>query len=363
MSLAPSFNDLDKKKLPSHSGVQNVMPQSDVVPNLITSHQDLSYGFSKITIIGTGGAGKTAAVRYAKTVDPESSRIITIDTSGVPSDIPNVESIKIKDLNGSGKLRKNCIEPITNFVADFTAKTTFELVNVIVCSMAGGSGSVLAPLLVDEILRQSKIAIVIGIIDTDSEVDTVNAFNCIKTFDNIATNRKAYLPMMLFNNSSGRSVVDAGIDQMLKNLHLILSVPYVGLDIQDRIKFFAPGVFDSVDNGVKLLNVSRQADGEWEKNIGLVIPTDEHEKLDAMMIITHTADNLKPTKRCSVIFRGYYEADGENIIASIGYQIPTQLIKELNAEIHAFKSTNTKAKTVIDAEYSIGETDNRGMVL
>lgn len=362
MSLAPSFNDLDKKKSSSQSGVQKVM-QQEFNPNTITSHQDLSYGFSKITIIGTGGAGKTAAIRYAKTIDPESARVITIDTSGVPSDIPNVESIKIKDLNGSGKLRKNCIEPISNFIADFTSKTTFELVNIIICSTAGGSGSVLAPLLVDEILRQNKIAIVIAIIDTDSEVDTVNAFNCLKTFDNIAANRKAYLPMILFNNSFGRSVVDNGIDTIIKNLHLVLNVPYIGLDIQDRIKFLAPSAFDSVDTGVKLLNISKRPDGEWEKDIGLVIPTDEHEKLDAMMIVTHISDNLKPTKRCSVIFRGYYEEAGENIIASIGYQIPAQLIKELNGEIHAFKSTNTKPKTDINSEYEIGKTDNRGMVL
>ena len=372
MSLAPKLDELKKKQeeLSSHqstisSGEQSIMDQSAEVnnQNITTSHLDLSYGFEKVAVIGTGGAGKVCTMRYAKVADPESIRVITIDTSGVPSDIKNIEAIKIKDLNGAGKLRRNCIEPISDFIADYVTKSHFELVNVIVASFSGGSGSVICPLLVDEILRQDKIAIVIGIIDTDSEVDTINALNCLKTFDNIASNRKGYLPMILFNNSNGRGVVDNGIDIMLNNIYSLLNIPYIGLDIQDRIRFLNPQAFDGVTTGgIRLLNITKQPKGDWETELGLVIP-EEPEKIDAMMLITHLSENLKPSKRCSVIFRGHYEASGENMVAAIGYQIPEQFIKDLNADIHAFKSTNTKKATAIECEYQIGETDKRGIVL
>ena len=237
------------------------------------------------------------------------------------------------------------------------------LVNIVLFSLSGGSGSVIGPLLVDEILRQKKIAVILGIVDTDSEVDTINAFNSLKTIDNFATNRKAYIPMVLFDNNSGRATVDRGIDSILTNLKDLLAVPYIGLDLQDRIKFLSPNAFDNIEPGAKLLNLSRRSDGEWEEKMGLVIPDESHEKLDAVIIISHRESNIQLTKRCTVTYRGYYE-EGVDLIASIGYQIPEKFVKDLNANIHAFRSTTVKKKTSISSEYDIGESSSsNGLIL
>jgi len=365
MPLAPSFDDLQKrqsagKRKPSSGDTENMESKSI---NNQTNHADLSNGCSSIRIIGAGGAGKTAAIRYFKTSD-KTIPTTTIDTSGVPIEIDGIEIIKIDNLNGSGKLRKNNIEAISNFIADYTAKTEFEEISVIITSFSGGSGSVCCPLLVDEILRQGKAVIIIGIVDTDSEIDTTNALNCLKTFDNISINRKGYIPMFLFDNNFGRAVVDRGIEITLHKLMTLLTTPYIGLDAQDRMKLINPSVFDSVDTGLKLLNISYREDGEWEEGLGLVIPADDHKKLDATIIISHTDTNLKLTKLCAVTFRGYYEHKGENLIASIGYQVPTTFVKDLNANIHAFRSTNTQKKTDFSSEYDIGEDAGKnGLVL
>lgn len=363
MGLAPTFEELEAMKLQNKSTheVVKTMSNSEEIP---IEHRDFSYGFSKIAVIGTGGAGKMAAIRYAKSSDPECNRVITIDTSGIQADIPNIEAFKIKDLNGSGKLRKGNIEAISNFIADFTSKTVFELVNIVITSCSGGSGSVIAPLLVDEILRQDKIAIVIGIIDTDSEIDTTNAFNCLRTYDNISKNRKAYIPTVLFDNTNSRQTVDRGIDTILKNLAFVLTTPFIGLDLQDRIKFLNPQVFDDVDCGVKLLNISTRDDGEWESDLGLIINPPEPEKIDSVMIITHSDIHIGIKKRCSVIFRGYFDTPNtKNVVASAGYQIPPDFIKNLNADIHAFKSTLTTKPTEFVSEYEIGSTNKNGLVL
>lgn len=359
---APNFDDLSKKQqqITIAEGESMSEEQSTIVNNI---HDDIAYGFAKTCIIGAGGAGKVAAIRFSKIADPEVARFITIDTSGVPAELPNVESIKISDLNGSGKLRRGNVEAISNFISDFTNKTQFELVNIIINSYSGGSGSVIAPLLVDEILRQGKIAIVIGIIDTDSEIDTTNAFNCLRTYDNITNNRKAYLPMILFNNSFGRPTVDNGIITILKHLIEILNIPYIGLDVQDRIKFLNPNSFDGVAGGVKLLNVSKRDDGEWEEGLGLVITPDKNEKLDALMIIDHVNSHSPITRKFTVIFRGYFTEDKPRIVASVGYQLPKDLVKLLNDNVHAFRTINTAPKTDIVSEYDIGETTNGGLVL
>ena len=169
---------------------------------------------------------------------------------------------------------------------------------------------------------------------------------------------------MLFNNTYGRHVVDRGVDTILDNLHALLSVPYIGLDLQDRIKFLNPNVFDNIESGIKILNVTRRTDIEWDEELGLVIPDASHEKLDATVVISHKDKHLPLVKRCSVTYRGFYDGPGQDLIAAIGYQIPDELVKNLNANIHAFRSTNTKPKTKIISEYEIGETSsNNGLIL
>lgn len=365
--LAPTFEDLKKRTvIPKiqKNGVDMSKDISSDIEQIDINHKDFNVdGIVDFKIFGCGGCGKTAVIRYSKSRCNDIIKITTIDTSGSAVDISNVESIKIKGLNGSGKYRSENIEPISNFIAEYTSQTVFKPVNVIVMAFSGGSGSTIGPLLVDEILRQGKIAVVFGIIDTDSEIDTTNALNCLRTIDNIATNRKGYIPTVLFDNNQGRAVVDRGIDVTLLNLTDILEAPYIGLDTQDRIKFLSPNTFKGVSGGVKLLCISKQPGGDWEPNLGFIIPDDNHEKIDATIIISHSEKHIQLAKRCIVTFRGYYDNEGDDVVASIGYQIPEHLITDLNANIHASKTTVEKKRTQILSEYDIGETSNNGMVL
>jgi len=357
MDLAPDIDKLKIQTIIKRSTGDNMTNTTDQP----LSHQDFSDDVVPFQIIGTGGAGKVAAIRFAK--NHPGSKIITIDTSGVDVSIPEVKAYRIKDLNGSGKVRKGNVEAIRNFIADFTETSKFDTVNIVIMSYSGGSGSVIGPLIVDEILRQGKIAIVFGIVDTDSEIDVINGFNCLRTLDNIVVSRKAYLPLVLFDNNFGRVEVDNGVDTMLDYLDEILSTPYIGLDIRDRTTFLSPNVFDDIETGIKMLSLSKQQEGGWEESLGLVIPDNEHAKIDASIIISKDGTYPKLTRRCAVSFRGHYIDNGEDIIASIGYQIPDTYIKGLNAGIHAFKSTKNTTKTEIKSEYSIGETTNGGLVL
>lgn len=372
MALAPNIEELERRQ--SSSVKTNVNKQQPVMeqPQMIKqSKPDDSLAcqdFSADTLIpvhvfGLGGAGKTAALRFAQAKLNSTAKFTTIDTSGIVDPIPGIESFRIKDLNGSGKLRRDNVEEITNFINDYTARATFSDVNIVIMSCSGGSGSLLGPLLVDEILRQKKIVIVIGIIDTDSEVDTMNALNTLKTLDNFTTKRKGYVPTILFDNNHGRTVVDNGVDTMLANLTMILDVPYIGLDVQDRIKFLNPNVFDGINGGIKLLCISTRADGNWEEGLGIITPEDNYEKLDATLLVCHKDKNISLDKRCFVTFRGYYEDAGIAFAASIGYQIPDKFIKGLNATIHAHRSVVAKKQTKIVSEYEIGEQSENGLVL
>lgn len=365
MSLAPDLSKLEKETK-DQSKQKPVTPTITIKENEVVKqiHSDLTHGCSSIRVFGTGGAGKTAAIRFSK-LNIQGIPITTIDTSGVPVSVDGVETIKIGDLSGSGKLRKDNIDPINNFVAEYAANADFADINIMLMSFSGGSGSVIGPLMIDEILRQKKIAIIVGIVDTESDVDTVNGLNCLRTLDNIADNRKGYVPLILFDNNNGRGTVDRGIDKTLYHLMMILTVPYIGLDNNDRIKFLNPVVFDTVNHGLKMLCITADEKGELPSDFGLVIPDEKaHEKIDAVMLICKEDSNLRISKRCSVSYRGMFSGDdGMTIIASIGYQIPKAFIDALNGHIHTFRSTSDTKKVSISSEYEIGETGRSGIVL
>lgn len=369
---APSLSELAKrsktdkqdKSLPGDTATMKpvtntVVPEAQESPTFFDHAPE---GVVKWRLFGTGGAGKSAALHYSKS-NRFNTEITTIDTSGVEEISQGVESIRIEGLNGSGKYRAKNIDPIMTFISDYVPQTRFADVNVIVHSFSGGSGSVIAPLLVDEILRQNKIAIVIGILDTDSEIDTVNALNTLRTLDNFVKQRGSYLPVMLFDNNFGRYVVDRGINMMIKHLSVIFDVPYIGLDLEDRIKFIRPDAFDGVKGGIKMLCLSQLPLGSWYEDIGLVIPTNQSERIDATIIISSTNDNLQLTNLCKATFRGFYENEGVNTVGSVGYQIPVALIDKLNNSIHSHKNVQPKAATVIKSEHNTGEVSSNGMVL
>jgi len=316
------------------------------------------------SLLGVGGAGKKAAIRFSENHNIDIP-ITTIDTSGSEAAPKGVNVIRMENLNGSGKYRKENSKEITNAISKYVGENPFTDVTVIVHSLSGGSGSVIGPLLVGEILRANKVVIVIGIVDTDSDIDTVNAFNTLESFKNFAENRKSYLPIMMFDNDHGRRTVDNGIDRVLSHLVRLLNIPYDGLDMQDRIKFLKPNTFDGVTGGVKLINLSQLPDGDWE-DIGLITPDSDYSKLDATLIISPIdGDNLKLKTKCKVTFRGYFEGDNDDdrLIASVGYNIPQSLIDKLNETLHSFRNMDDAAPTKIESEYEIGKTSSNGLVM
>ena len=374
----PSFDELREKKqhvveksdltvdapLKNDNIVINIRPVGEVMQEAPVHINHMDFGDdTKITarIFGAGGCGKVAAIRYSK-VNNFNKKITVVDTSGLTEDIPGVEVIRIPGLNGSGKYRRENIAPITNFIVKYTGETEFAPVNIILMSLSGGSGSVIGPLLVKEIFRQKKIAIVLGVIDTDSEIDTINAFNTVKTLDSMAADYKGYLPVVLFDNNKGRTVVDNAIDLIMENISILLDIPYIGLDAQDRVKFLNPNVFDGVSGGVRLMNISKRPDFEWEDE-SIIRPPEDDDKIDATIIITKIGRDLGLNTRCVATFRGYYADQGNDVVASIGYPIPADLITFLNNQVNSFKDSNVKKSTLVESEKRIGEKESSGLIL
>ena len=243
-------------------------------------------------IYGAGGFGTDAVFRYLGDGEEKASRITVMDTSEANiakhANRDLVTFLKIDNVTGegSGKFRPENVEPILNFVSNYTKKTKFHDVNVIVFSMAGGSGSVIGPLLAKEIFRQGKIAILIIVADHESHQDAKNTINTLKGLNDFALEESFYVPTILFDNSFDWSVVNNGVNETLNSIRLMMELNTDAIDMKDKLHFLQPNKIEHlVVPGLRMLNISRDEDGEWAKNLGIVIG-DKTEKVDSTMIIS-----------------------------------------------------------------------------
>ena len=102
--------------------------------------------------------------------------------------------------SGAGKNRASLLKDIQWKLDKSGVYNEFGDINIFIFSMSGGSGSVIAPLLIREAGKRGKRIIAIGIVDACSETDCFNSINTIRTLEAFAKDEKIYIPSMIFNN-------------------------------------------------------------------------------------------------------------------------------------------------------------------
>jgi cell division GTPase FtsZ len=149
-----------------------------------------------INVYACGGAGinlGSQLVKFNNRKDPGFAELKTffIDTSksNIQSNIPEDNIYLVDGLDGSGKKRD------TNYVA--LAECSKEIlhqfkpadINIVLHSASGGSGSVIAPILVSELLSRKSLTIVILIGSTSSRIEAENTSKTLKSYEMISHKR------------------------------------------------------------------------------------------------------------------------------------------------------------------------------
>lgn len=284
-------------------------------------------------VFGCGGFGRSIVDGFAhQLIDQE---FFVLDTTEYIPSRDNIVSLAIPGLDGSAKHRASNYNTIKKFLAN-TELPEFDEMNIVICSCSGGSGSVIAPLLIKEIVRQGKQAILISVVDRSSEIDARNSVNSLLSFESMIG--EAYTPLVLFNNALGRANVDKGVYTTLNVLDVVMSQRFNKLDTSDRLMFFAPSRGSAnIIHGMKLMGVSTDKDGAWFTDRGFVNPPADTPVLDSILLISNETTDVKPKARCNLQYNGYHQEDYV-VALSCGAPIPRDLIKEYNDEILLFKN-------------------------
>lgn len=150
-----------------------------------------------------------------------------------PSDDPSAPQ-------GSGKKRdsnnKAISERINDILLRFKPSSTL---NVVIHSTSGGSGSVIGPLLVKELLKRNQPVIVMIAGSHSSKIEAHNSIKTLESYENIANIENKPVPAFYLENGSGntRSEVDNKIQLGLLITSLLFSGTIKELDDSDLRNF------------------------------------------------------------------------------------------------------------------------------
>lgn len=203
-----------------------------------------------MTIYACGGAGVNIVKKFEKhRKDPSSTPHeddevfartvpIYIDTSrsNMTAEIPADFTYILEGLDGSGKVRKENAEVITECTLDILHRHKPGDISVVVSSTSGGSGSVLAPSIVSELLDRGHNVIVCAVGSDDSRIELENTAKTLKSYEAISKMRKTPVIMIYRSNSEaegGRGEVDAEMYQEIVKLAALFSRRNRELDTKD----------------------------------------------------------------------------------------------------------------------------------
>jgi len=198
-----------------------------------------------VTIYAAGGCGINLASKLGKTV-PEgfaNMEFAYVDTSRsnmTRNNVPEDKKFLIKDSNGneidgSGKERAANVEHIRKDAERVITMFKPSNFNIVIHSITGGSGSVIGPVIVTELLKRNLPVIVLLAGSSDSTIEIENGIKTMQSYDAIASRHNT--PVICHCEFGAWSKVDTATLQITSQLLALLSGNNHGMDTADLTKW------------------------------------------------------------------------------------------------------------------------------
>lgn len=227
---------------------------------------------TKLAIYGCGGCGINivhgcdAQWKDGKlsSEDAAQYKVSYIDTSrsNMKEHMDENDLYILANLDGSGKKRDENHVEIANVIREILVKHKPLDFNVVVFSLSGGSGSVIGPLLVSEMLSRDIPVIAVCVGSDESVLTANNTLKSLKSLDAIAKRNNKALNFIYQHNERGipRGNVDNRIHGYLSGFRFLVSGKNAELDSQDLINWLDFTRTTSLGPQVGLLEVYSEAE-------------------------------------------------------------------------------------------------------
>jgi hypothetical protein len=278
----------------------------------------------KARVFACGGAGiniakKVEQFRDVEEVGRADLSVAYIDTSrsnlsGLSAQVIENYTYLLEGLDGSGKIRRENHESIRDNTRKILQKFPAQDVNIVISSAAGGSGSVIAPSIVAELLENDQQVIVIIVGATDSGVEIENVLKTLKSYEAISQKKERPVVASYFQNSkdSPRDKVDVAATQVILSIAIVFSRENRELDTRDLYNFL---------NYQRLTSYKPKLVG-FTVNIGEIATQNTQDVISVALITTAGSDD-------SVVFTPEYKAVGflpEAVSAELASCTPLTLL-------------------------------------
>lgn len=196
---------------------------------------------NKIRLFGCGGCGTNIVNQFAgrSEMNGHATLIPTvIDTSKSNlrgKDIAPENTYLFEGLDGSGKVRKENYQEINRNVKQMLVDLPPEQYNIVVFSASGGSGSVISPLIIQELAKKGKpvIAVVVG--SDESIIAANNTLKTLQSLEAISEATEVPIVMSYHHNDDARSVIDESIFAVIDAISVLFSGMNNEMDHMDAV--------------------------------------------------------------------------------------------------------------------------------
>lgn len=309
----------------------------------------------KVRLYAAGGCGTNIGAQLEKFRNSDQDGfanldIVYVDTSksNLRSEIDPKNCYMLDGLDGSGKLRSENHEQIAKHTKMVLQKFPACDLNVVLHSAAGGSGSVIGPLIASELMANDAPTVIIAIGSNTTMLDVNNTLKTLKSYDAISKKHNAPISLVYTENNTSfsRDQADTFARRQVIGLCILFSRENRELDSKDlfnflryhRVTSFAPQL-------TSLTMVSKEEKNE-DLNIGNIISvaslvaTGESAVLEQFTEVQYTG--FLPEKACDLVMEAtplhFMISDG--ILPAVANRLQQMVVNQQKAQNARIDSTS-----------------------
>ncbi len=132
----------------------------------------------------------------------------------------------LEGIDGSGKKRDQNYGALSESVKDILHQYKPSTVNIVLHSASGGSGSVIGPILVSELVKRGDLVIPVIVGSNASRIEVENTLKTLKSYENIS--KKCDHPVVACYKENSKITPRGKVDNEVTTLIMLLAVLFSG---------------------------------------------------------------------------------------------------------------------------------------
>lgn len=213
----------------------------------------------KMRIYGCGGAGINITKNYvgvtAGLIADIKPCFIDTSTTNLTSVTNDESTFILEDVDGSGKLRRENHQEIQSSIKNIINTFPPQGFNIVVFSASGGSGSVLGPLLMAELIGRGETTVGVVIGTHESSISADNTLNTLKSLESLSTMKDSPFVVFYEHMRESRNKSDEQVKMCISALAVLANGDNRELDSMDISNWINYDKVTDVEPQLALLDV------------------------------------------------------------------------------------------------------------